>query len=318
MACKMEQAYPEPLSVSSLVPAVSATSTSASSESSPPIPFSAIRPFTMTISGILNQEELNLKEIFHQLPITETSFRAKDGKKVKIDVVAHSGAIIAAKCKIDGQACVRGIDKKTRPFNNCISLVMTVSGTDGKPEKNIEAKVFNNKFKTTGSRTLGHTLEAWSHMKKYLLQMTNVSPLPVAKLEIVEIQYEMIDISFDLGFKINRDNLKSAIDRVNGFHVIWEAGVHSNGVSVKFPLEPFDGSIDGSVRVPGGPLVAGPAITSAKQKRRIPPCISFIVFTTGKVIESGNNMAAMERAYDLFHATIRSIRDRVELRIKRR
>jgi hypothetical protein len=263
------------------------------------IPFNAIDPFTITLVGSLNHGELNLKEVFHQLPITETNFKAKEGKKVKINVIAHSGAIIAAKYKVDGVLKVRGIDKKTRAFNNCISMVVTVSNKAGVAEKNIDFKLFKDQIHTTGSRTLEHTIESWSYLKTYLLEMTNISTTPVKDLNIVNLRYKMIDKSFDLGFKISRENLKGAIDKVNGFHVIWESGVHSNGVSVKYPLEPFDGPLE-------------------KKKKKMPPCISLIVFTTGKVIISGNDPVVMEKIFDLFHKTVYAIRDRIELKIKQR
>jgi len=263
------------------------------------LPFSSISPFTITLVGSLNQGELNLKEIFNQLPITETNFKAKEGKKVKINVIAHSGAILAAKYKMDGVLVVRGINKNTKPFNNCISLVMTVSSKAGVPEKNIDFKLFKDKIQTTGSRRIEHTTEAWSYLKRYLAEMTNASLVPIAELDIVNLRYQMIDISFDLGFKINRENLKSAMDKVAGFHIVFESGVHSNGVSVKFPLDPVEGQLGG-------------------KKKRILNCVSLIVFSTGKVIESGNSPEVMERVYDLFHKTMYAIRDKVELRILKR
>lgn len=268
------------------------------STSSDYVPFKTIKPFTITLTGSLNHGELNLKEIFHQLPITETNFKAKEGKKVKINVIGHSGAIIAAKVKLDGVLKVRGIDKGTRAFNNCISMVITVSDSKGRPEKNIDFKLFKDNIQTTGSRTREHTIEAWDHLKSYLLQMKNVATVPVESLEIQNLKYKMLDISFDLGFMISRENLKSAIDKVNGFHVIWESGVHSNGVSVKFPLEEFIGPLE--------------------KKKEMPRCVSMIVFTTGKCISSGDDPEIMEEVYDLFHSTMYALRDQIELKIKKR
>jgi len=260
--------------------------------------FSEHKPFTITLLASLSNGELNLREIFYQLPITETNFRAKEGKKVKIDVLGHTGAIIAAKCKFDGTLKVRGIDKGTRAFNNCISMVITVSSGDGRPAKNIDFKMFKDNIQTTGNKNLAQTEEAWGYLKSYLLEMKNVATVPVASMELTKLRYKMVDITFDLGFKISREKLKSAIDKVNGFHVIWESGVHSNGVSVKYPLEKFDGEM--------------------VKSKKMPRCVSMIVFTTGKVICSGESPEIMEPVYNLFHRTIGTLRNEIELRIKNR
>jgi hypothetical protein len=260
------------------------------------IPFMDINPFTITFVGKLSDQQLDLKEVFHQLPITETSFKPKAGKKVKVDVLGHPGAIIGAKYKLDGVKVVRGIDKLTRPFNNCISMIMTVPSAKGIAEKNIDFKLFKDKIQSTGSRTIGHTEEAWRYLKGYLLQMKAISVNPIEKLEIVSLSYKMIDKTFGLGFKICREKLKTHIHLVNGFHVIWVAGVHSNGVSVKYPLESFDGAL-------------------VKKRKQMPVCVSFIVFATGSVIISGNDLAVMERVYNLFNTTIAGIRSEIELKI---
>lgn len=261
--------------------------------------FSSIDPFTITFVGKLSDQQLDLQEIFHQLPITETNFKPKPGKKVKIDVIGHAGAIIGSKYKLNGVRVVRGIDKLTRPFNNCISMIMTVPSAKGVAEKNIDFKLFKDKIQSTGSRTIQHTEEAWRYLKGYLLQMKNISSSPIEKLEIINLAYKMIDKTFSLGFKICREKLKKHIHLVNGFHVIWVAGVHSNGVSVKYPLESFDGAL-------------------VKKRKQMPVCVSFIVFATGSVIISGNDLAVMERVYNLFNETVIAIRDEIELKIMER
>lgn len=260
--------------------------------------FPTYKPFTITFLANLTQGELNLSEIFKQLPVTDVDFKPVPGKRVKIDVTGRPGDILALKMKENGQLLVRGIDKGTRAFNNCINMVITVTDEHGRAEKNIDCKLFKDNIQSTGNTCLRHTEETWRHLKAYLSQMNNVANLPLAEIDLQPIEFKMYDITFSLDFMISRENFKAAIDKTHGFHVIWEAGVHTNGVSVKYPLEPFNGE-----------LVRG---------KRMPPCVTFIVFTTGKVICSGRSPTVMEPIYNLFRETVNALRPEIELKIRKR
>jgi hypothetical protein len=265
-------------------------------------PYSALRPFTTTLVGVLNTEDLNLRELLYQLPIAAIDFVPKEGKKVKIDVLARPGDIVSAKMKVDGVKVVRGIDTGTAAFNNCVASTITVPDASGQAEKYVSYKQFRGKFQTTGSLTEAHTLAAWNAMYAKMQTMTNLglTPEQLVGLRVVELRYEMVDISFPLGYKVNRDMLRAAAPQCKnrGFHIIWEPGVHSNGVLVKYPVTPFEG-----------------VITRTK-KKGMPVCVTFIVFSTGNCIVSGPNPQHTERAYNLFQRMMLDLRNVVEWRAK--
>ena len=265
-------------------------------------PYSDLKPFTTTLVGVLNTEDLNLRELLYQVPITNIDFTLKEGKKVKIDVLAEPGDIVSAKMKVDSVKVVRGIDTGTAAFNNCVAVTMTVPDEHGQSEKYLSYKQFRGKFQTTGSRTKEHTLAAWNSMYNKMQKMTNLGLTPdqLTGLKIVDLRYEMVDISFPLNYKVNRDMLRAAAVQCKnrGFHIIWEPGVHSNGVLVKYPLTPFDGVI------------------TRKKKKGMPVCVTFIVFSTGNCIVSGPNPEATEKAYDLFQRMMIDMRPVVEWRPK--
>jgi hypothetical protein len=266
-------------------------------------PYSALKPFTTTLVGILNTEDLNIRELLFQLPITEIDFvMPAEGKKVKIDVLAPVGGIVSVKMKIDGQKVVRGIDTGKQAFNNCASATVCVPDAHGQAEKYISWKQFRSKFQTTGSLTKEHTLAAWDSMYSYMRKMSNLglTPEQLEGLRVIDLKYEMVDISFPIGYKVNREMLRAAANqcKTRGFHIIWEPGVHSNGVLVKYPLTPFDGVI------------------TRKKKKGMPVCVTFIVFSTGNCIVSGPNPEATEKAYDLFQRMMIDMRPVVEWRPK--
>jgi hypothetical protein len=114
-------------------------------------------------------------------------------------------------------------------------------------------------------------------------------------LKVVDLKYEMMDISFPLNYKVNSDMLRVAAPQCKNrnFHIIWEPGVHSNVVLVKCPLTPFDGVI-------------------SRKKKGMPVCVTFIVFSTGNCILSGPNPEASSKDYDLFQRMMIDMRPVVE------
>ena len=265
-------------------------------------PYSSLKPFTTTLVGILNLDTINYVEVYHQLTITPTEILKMKGKKMELALV-HPGGIVSAKVKLeDGTTSVKGIDKGTRPFNNCISMQMTVPDASGQAEKYIDLKLFRGKIQTTGSLSKEHTLFAWQAMYDYLKEMTKIglTSEQLQELHIADLKYEMVDITFSIDFKINRDMLKGASNqcRSRGFHVIWEPGVHANGVNVKFPVTPYDG------------------VVTKKKKKGMPTCVTFIVFTSGKCIVSGPNPEDTERAYNAFRRMMLELRPLVEWKAK--
>lgn len=274
--------------------------------------YDSIEPYTMTLRGNFKSGELNLDEIIKHLEVTNLEFKPKTKKKIKVDVLGKPGDIIGSKRKVNGEDIIKGINKGTRAFNNCISNIITVGDGD-KPINNIDLKLFKNSIHTTGSKKIEHTIQAWESVKKQLSKMKGVSTVDVNSIEIEKFVYNMINKSFDLGFQIIRDELCLQLHGNygrNGFYAFWKPGIHSNGVSVKFPLEKFEEFGDLF------PKSENEENTDRKKKKKkLPRCVTFIVFATGSVILSGDNDEDMRRAYNLFRETINDIRDKIELKI---
>jgi hypothetical protein len=260
--------------------------------------YEEVKPFTITFTSAFERGTLKLEELFYQLPITEVECPPAKGKsKPKLIATPHAGAILSANFKINGRTVFRGANLETQAFNNCITLTMTVTDETGTPEKNISLKLFADSIQSTGSRSTDHTLQAFRYLKSYLVRMTNVCSIPVAELELKPLACKMNGKSFQLGFRVNRDGLRGAIDKLNGFHTSWMSGVNSNGVNIKYPVEPFTGPLMG---------------------HKMPRCITFIVFTTGSMIMIGDDDVLMKEVYNRFHDTLDTIRDQIELKIKQR
>jgi hypothetical protein len=130
-------------------------------------PYSSLKPFTTTLVGVLNTEDLNLRELLYQVPITSIDFVPKEDKKEKVEVLARPGEIVSVKV-------VRGIDTGTQAFNNCVVVTMTVPDAHGQAEKYLSYKQFRGKFQTTGSLTMEHKLAAWNSMCSKMQKMTNL------------------------------------------------------------------------------------------------------------------------------------------------
>jgi len=270
-------------------------------------PFKDLKPFTMTIVGKLECPELDLASIFAQLKETIVSFpqksgKSKEGKKVKIDVISpHVGSLISIKYGLAGQVLVKGIDNGTADFHNCINIYITVSDEFNAPEKNISFKLFRDEVHTTGSTRIEHTLQAWQAIRTQLLTMKEIYtekdlPIDPDQLVLSQLSYKMIDISFWIGYEIVRDQLKAVIDETPRLHAVWNPKINYGvNVNVKYLLGAPDQEL---------PLT----------RKKFPPCVTFIVFTSGKVVMSGRDFVEMEEAYCLFKEVLTKERGKIEFR----
>lgn len=263
--------------------------------------YESFSPYTITIAGEFENGELNLDEVMKQLEVVDVEFTPKPNKKVKVDVVGKPGDILGCKKKVNNVDTFKGINKGTKAFNNCISHIITV-GDSQDTAHNIDFKLFKNSIHSTGSKKLEETIQAWESIKSQLVKMKGIGTVDVENINIAKYSFNMINKSFKLGFSVLRDNLCICLNSTrdsHNFYAHWKPGVHKNGVSVKYPLEKLSSPDD---------LMSD----KKNKKKKLPRCVTFIVFATGSVIISGDNHDDMKRVYNLFREKIIEIQDDIK------
>lgn len=302
----------------STLPLASVSSSASSSSVTVYTPFHELRPYTMTALAALKDGELKYENIFPHLPVREDAHLITNRRK---EVPRQLGEIITVKAFINGKPCVRGYDSGTPPFGNCTTVVIGVSDEQGRPSKYIDFKIFSTGIQSTGNLRPEHTTEAWGYIKEYMCAMEDVCTVPVEALELDTLKFHLINISFNLHFKVNRANIKDCLHRYQNFQVDWESGIHTNGVNIKYPLPPLPKKDDSAAAAattspaadsPAGRRTRKPGARASSKKIR---CISFIVFATGKVIMSGDDLATMAPVYSLFNETVLRHRDTIEMKL---
>lgn len=110
-------------------------------------------------------------------------------------------------------------------------------------------------------------------------------------LEIQQVCKAMVNYNYDLGFHIDRYQLVTRINGLNGFYARYDNAVEHN-VTIELPYEV-------------------PAQHRAMRRKNKHPCHTFLVYMSGLVTQSGPGEELMREAYYRFNATINSIREHI-------
>lgn len=122
----------------------------------------------------------------------------------------------------------------------------------------------------------------------WILTLKQVTTRP---LEIQQVCKAMVNYNYDLGFHIDRYQLVTRINGLNGFYARYDNAVEHN-VTIELPYEV-------------------PANHRAMRRKNKHPCHTFLVYMSGLVTQSGPGEELMREAYYRFNATINSIREHI-------
>ena len=220
--------------------------------------FNEVMTTTRTVIAITNLS-INIENFFKYMPITNyTPIIAKRGRKPRV-VVRQTieklpvGSIVTLKYG----KLIRGVElkkKKAKKSNNSNenqkengkksedyfrhSVSCVIMAEDNKP---LNIKVpSNGKLQMTGCKTDEHSMLAVSQLCKI---MTEVEKWTGEKLYEVNgdkvnaiFNVVMQNKDFQLGFKINRQNLDTFINKKTNFHAIFEAST-ATGINIKLVYE---------------------------------------------------------------------------------
>lgn len=288
---------------------------------------------TKTIIAHTNLK-LNTQHLFDFLPITEYKFVPKKrGRKKKSELkipqpILKDGSIITLKNedKIRGVETKRKKNTKKRSktyFRNSLTVVMIIDN------KKINFKISKNgKFQITGCKT---DLQAESCVKNIWNMIKDSNDIYKFEKEdgkegenlSILFAPAMRNIDFDLGFFIDREKLSRYINDHTTYYSMLEASFGYTGVNIKFPME------EDITKLKIKKLILKDDIwieTSAtygdyldtydekermkkEKKRRF---TTFLLFHSGRAIESGLHKTYMEGPYNKFIDIIREARPLIE------
>ena len=288
--------------------------------------FEDIEVSTKTFTAMTNLQ-INIKELFNFLPVTEyTVIAKKRGRKKKgeekiINQNIPEGSIITLKC----EGNLRGVElkpqkhksgRKQKWFRNSITIVIII-------DKPVNFKVCRNgTFQMTGCKHSGHATECikriWGLIKneKKLYTFTRSN-----QLECLFVP-SMRNIDFSIGFLIDREKLNQCMSDQNCFHCLLETSFGYTGVNLKIPLEKnisdmkiikliYDGSWKQSRTTYKEYLDILPE-KDRKHKIEVQRYNTFLVFHSGKIIMSGLTSEFMEDIYYYFVNIMRKYRNEIE------
>lgn len=292
--------------------------------------FEDIEVSTKTIIAMSNLK-INIEKLFEHLPITPyVIVPKKRGRKRKEAIEIHnneilSGSIVTLKYMDN----LRGVDLKKRKaskkgkkkyFRNAVTVVMYVIN------KFINFKISKNgKFQLTGCKKEIHAHKCieyiWKHIEdigknKEIYSITN-GTYPRIIFNTV-----MTNIDFNLGFKVNRENLDRHINQKTEYRSLLETSFGYTGVNIKFPmnqslnikliLREFQNGKWSAEETDYKTYLS--MLTDKERERELKKerYNTFLVFHSGNVIMSGRHVAYMEPPFYQFLNIIDKCKNLIE------
>ena len=186
---------------------------------------------------------IQIKELFHSLPITEYVVipkkrgRRKKGEQPDPNKHIEQGSIITLKC--EGE--LRGIEvkpKKVKPnakkntwFRNSITIVIIL-------DKPVNFKVCKNgTFQMTGCKNHEHAERCVQYIWNYIKDKPNIYSFSRGDTLSTLFIPSMRNIDFSLGFSVDREKLNKYMTEQDDLHCLLETSFGYTGVNIKIPLE---------------------------------------------------------------------------------
>lgn len=152
------------------------------------------------------------------------------------------------------------------------------------PDTNIHINLSNSTLQLTGCKNYYHPELVW----KYLGPI--VSGAMGEEIFLDEKKYAMTNMSYKLGFKINKIALARSFAKLQDFHVVYKANVNTVP-SIKLPIRDKDGNI------------------LMKKGKKEPQAHTFKISISGSIIQSSKDIGEMVEAYYRFQIAISKMYD---------
>jgi TATA-box binding protein (TBP) (component of TFIID and TFIIIB) len=293
--------------------------------------FDDIKVSTKTIIAKTNMT-IDLKKLFDYLPITDYKVNPKKrGRKKKIEqieekIIIESGSIITLKFEND----VRGVEikkkkidkkKKSKWFRNSFTVVMII---DNKP---INFKVCQNgMMQITGCKFDSQAEDCVKFIWYYIKEQQDIYKFTYGdSLDIMFIPV-MRNIDFSLGFNVDREKLAKYISTQTKYHCLLETSFGYTGCNSKVPinidirkmkikkLSFLDDNWVEKESIYDEYLskLTEKEINKKMNKERF---VTFLIFHSGKVIQSSINSEFGRDSYYYFLEIIKSAFDEIEERL---
>lgn len=303
--------------------------------------FDNIAISTKTIIVITNWE-LDINKLYEHLPITPYVFIPKKrGRKTQsldkghMENTLNDGDIITVKHKSQ----VRGIELKKKKtiapganergkfyFLNCTSVVMFII------DKFVNFKIHNNgKFQVTGCKDDIHAEECikhiWIHIQKLHSSIGDVCKI-TSEIPKAIFKTAMINVDFNIGFRIHRENLDSWINSYTNYQSLLETSFGYTGVNIKMECgEPTDqlflclefdednvNNVEESLvkNIEYLNMLNDKDKSKELKKKKFH---TFLVFHSGNIILSSRFLNEMEKVYHKFVDIMMSHKDLFEERL---
>lgn len=293
--------------------------------------FDDIKVSTKTIIAKTNMT-IDLKKLFDYLPITDYKVNPKKrGRKKKIEqiqekIIIESGSIITLKYEND----VRGVEikkkkidkkKKSKWFRNSFTVVMVI---DNKP---INFKICQNgMLQITGCKFDSQAEDCVKFIWYYIKEQLDIYKFTYGDFLDIMFIPVMRNIDFSLGFNVDREKLAKYISTQTQYHCLLETSFGYTGCNSKVPINidirkmkikklsflddnwvEKDSTYDEYLS-----KLTEKEINKKLKKERF---VTFLIFHSGKVIQSSINSEFGRDSYYYFLEIIKSAFDEIEERL---
>lgn len=293
--------------------------------------FDDIKVSTKTIIAKTNMT-IDLKKLFDYLPITDYKVNPKKrGRKKKLEqieekIIIESGSIITLKFEND----VRGVEikkkkidkkKKSKWFRNSFTVVMII---DNKP---INFKVCQNgMMQITGCKFDSQAEDCVKFIWYYIKEQKEIYKFTYGDFLDIMFIPVMRNIDFSLGFNVDREKLAKYISTQTKYHCLLETSFGYTGCNSKVPINidirkmkikklsflddnwvEKDSTYDEYLN-----KLTEKEINKKMNKERF---VTFLIFHSGKVIQSSINSEFGRDSYYYFLEIIKSAFDEIEERL---
>ena len=293
--------------------------------------FDDIKVSTKTIIAKTNMT-IDLKKLFDYLPITDYKVNPKKrGRKKKIEqiqekIIIESGSIITLKYEND----VRGVEikkkkidkkKKSKWFRNSFTVVMVI---DNKP---INFKICQNgMMQITGCKFDSQAEDCVKFIWYYIKEQKDIYKFTYGDFLDIMFIPVMRNIDFSLGFNVDREKLAKYISTQTQYHCLLETSFGYTGCNSKVPINIdirkmkikklsflddnwFEKSSTYDEYLS---KLTEKEINKKLNKERF---VTFLIFHSGKVIQSSINSEFGRDSYYYFLEIIKSAFDEIEERL---
>ena len=293
--------------------------------------FDDIKVSTKTIIAKTNMT-IDLRKLFDYLPITNyIVFPKKRGRKKQIEkveekIIIESGSIITLKYEND----VRGVEikkkkidkkKKSKWFRNSFTVVMVI---DNKP---INFKICQNgMMQITGCKFDSQAEDCVKFIWYYIKEQKDIYKFTYGDFLDIMFIPVMRNIDFSLGFNVDREKLAKYISTQTQYHCLLETSFGYTGCNSKVPINIdirkmkikklsflddnwFEKSSTYDEYLS---KLTEKEINKKLNKERF---VTFLIFHSGKVIQSSINSEFGRDSYYYFLEIIKSAFDEIEERL---